>query len=175
MGVKSVVFVGLLVLTAGSVAVRAAIGDGEESASVVKVDGVEGGKAKSFFPDLPDEASPSSGAAPSPESSPESSPVADALPYVTEGSFFAMIGFALGYASRKVLKLLMIVAAGFFLVLQGMSYADVVTVDWGKAVDLVNDLVLNLKENDTIGQVLKDRIPTAGALVTGYVLGFRKG
>ena len=48
-------------------------------------------------------------------------------------------------------------------------------MDWSRAVSLVNDFVLNLKENETIGQVLKDRIPTAGALVGGYFLGFRKG
>jgi len=35
--------------------------------------------------------------------------------------------------------------------------------------------VLNLKENQTLSQVLKDRIPTAGALTGGFALGYRKG
>ena len=65
--------------------------------------------------------------------------------------------------------------AVFFAGLQALSWSGVVTVDWGKAVDLANDLILNLKENETFTEVLKDRVPTVGALVAGYLLGFRRG
>ena len=98
-----------------------------------------------------------------------------ALPYLSEGSFFALIGFALGYASKKIVKLMLIFLAIFFVAIQALSYGGVVTVDWSRAVQLLNDLILNLNENETIGQVLKDKIPTAGALGAGYWLGFRKG
>jgi len=97
------------------------------------------------------------------------------LPVLTEASFFAMIGFALGYASRKVVKVGMIVLAGFFVLLQLMTYAGVTTIDWGKLVEILNDWILNLKENQTITAVLTDRVPTAGSLIAGYFLGFRKG
>lgn len=98
-----------------------------------------------------------------------------ALPYLSEGSFFALIGFALGYASKKVVKLMLIFLAIFFVAIQALSYGGVVTVDWSRALQLINDLILNLNENETIGQVLKDKIPTAGAMGVGYWLGFRKG
>lgn len=98
-----------------------------------------------------------------------------AMPVVSEASFFAMIGFALGYFARKVVKLGLILLAIFFIGIQALSYSGVVTVDWARAVELFNDVVLNLKENQTLGEILKDRIPTAGALVAGYWLGFRKG
>lgn len=131
------------------------------------------GSSKSFT-GLPDELPSLSDQDPAPVAS-DDSPLADAMPYVTEGSFFALVGFALGYASRKVVKLLLLLLAGFFVLVQGLSYAEVVSVDWNRAVEVLNDLVLNLKENQTITEVLKDRIPTAGALTTGFALGYRKG
>ncbi len=101
--------------------------------------------------------------------------IAKSLPFVTEASFFGLIGFALGYFSRKVVKLMLILLAILFIALQVLSYIDVVTIDWQKLIDVVNGLILNLKENYSISAVLKDRVPTAGALVAGYFLGFRKG
>ncbi len=98
-----------------------------------------------------------------------------ALPYLSEGSFFALIGFALGYTSKKLIKLMLIFLAIFFIGIQALSYSGVLEVDWSKAIDLANNLILNLKENETITEVLKDKLPTAGALIAGYWLGFRKG
>ena len=101
--------------------------------------------------------------------------IAKSLPFVTEASFFGLIGFALGYFSRKVVKLMLIVMAILFIAMQVLSYIDVVQINWQKLIDVINGMILNLKENDSISAVLKDRIPTAGALVAGYFLGFRKG
>src|SRR5262245_16846786 len=52
----------------------------------------------------------------------EPTPVERALPYVTEGSLFGLIGFALGYASRKFVKLGLIVLALFFVGLQALAW-----------------------------------------------------
>lgn len=114
---------------------------------------------------------------PSESAEPEAQPGAleAALPVLTEASFFAMVGFALGYASRKVVKLAMIVLAAFFVMLQLLTYGGVTTIDWGRFVEILNDWVLNLKENQTITEVLTDRVPTAGSLLAGYFLGFRRG
>lgn len=105
----------------------------------------------------------------------ETGALEDLLPIFTEASFFAMIGFALGYASRKVVKIGMILLAVFFALLQVLTYAEVTTIDWGRLVEILNDWILNLKENQSITDVLTDRVPTAGSLIAGYVLGFRKG
>jgi len=106
---------------------------------------------------------------------PEPTSLEAALPYLTEGSFFALIGFALGYASKKVVKLMLIFLAIFFVGIQALSFGGVLTVDWSKAVDLLNSLILNLQENETVSEVLKDKVPTAGAMFAGYWLGFRRG
>ena len=79
------------------------------------------------------------------------------------------------YAAKKVVKLALIFIALIFVALQVLSYMQVVTIDWSRFLEIVNDFILNLKENQTIGEILKDRIPTAGALIGGYALGFRKG
>ena len=69
----------------------------------------------------------------------------------------------------------LIVMALFFVGLQGLAYAEAVTIDWTRIVDLFNDLVLNLKENEGLKEILLDRVPTVGALTGGYVVGFRRG
>lgn len=105
----------------------------------------------------------------------EPSPVEEALPYVTEGGFFAIVGFALGYASRKLLKLALILLALVFVAIQGLSAAEVLTVDWDAAVALANEAVLNVKQDQSWTEWLKARLPTTGGLVAGYALGFRRG
>lgn len=99
----------------------------------------------------------------------------DTLPIVSEASFFGLIGFALGYTSRKLVKIGFVVIALAFVGLQALSFSGVVTIDWQRLIDIVNAFVLNINQNDSIGQILKDRIPSVGALVGGYFLGFRKG
>lgn len=106
---------------------------------------------------------------------PEPSPLETALPYVTEGGFFAIVGFALGYASRKLLKLALLLIAVLFVAIQGLSSLDVLTVDWDKAVALANELVLNVKQDQSWMEWVKDRLPTTGGLAAGYALGFRRG
>ncbi len=97
------------------------------------------------------------------------------LPYLTEGSLFALLGFAVGYATRKVVKLLLIVIAVLFVLVQLLSSKGMLDMDWGGLLDWLNALVFNLKENQTVSEVLTDRIPTSGAFLLGVVLGFRRG
>jgi uncharacterized membrane protein (Fun14 family) len=99
-----------------------------------------------------------------------------ALPVVTEASFFGLIGFALGYLSRKVFKVALIGIALFFLGLQGLVHFEVIEpVDWPLAIQKVNDFILNLKEKQTFTQWITGRVPTAGALTAGYLLGLKRG
>jgi uncharacterized membrane protein (Fun14 family) len=97
------------------------------------------------------------------------------LPLLSEASFFAIIGFALGYTTRKVVKLGLILLALVFVAIQGLSYAGVATVEWGGIVERINGWILNIQENETLSSFLKHRVPTGGSLVAGYFLGFRKG
>lgn len=106
---------------------------------------------------------------------PEATPLERSLPYVTEGSFFGLIGFALGYASRKFVKLGLILLALFFLGLQALVWTGTVSVDWSGMIGKLNALIFNLQENETMTQFLTRRIPSAGGMLAGYLIGFQRG
>lgn len=96
-------------------------------------------------------------------------------PVVTEAGLFAFLGFAIGYTARKAVKIGMILIAIFFAALQSLAYAGVVSVDWSRGLEMINQLVMNVSGGDSIGAVLKSHVPSAGALAGGYLLGFRRG
>ncbi|MBL8860876.1 MAG: hypothetical protein JNK02_02600 [Planctomycetes bacterium] len=97
------------------------------------------------------------------------------LPAVTEASLFGLIGFALGYTSRKALKLLLILIAVAFLAVQVLVARGDLTVDWGGAVRAIQAWILNLQADVPIMEFLRTRIPTAIAFVACWLVGFRRG
>jgi len=102
-------------------------------------------------------------------------PLERALPYLTEGSFFGLIGFALGYASRKFVKVALILLAFFFVALQALVWTGTVSVDWSGLLGKLNALLFNLRENESMTQFLTRRIPSAGGMLAGYLIGFHRG
>jgi uncharacterized membrane protein (Fun14 family) len=109
------------------------------------------------------------------QSAPAATPLERSLPYVTEGSFFGLIGFALGYASRKFVKLALILLALAFVGLQALVWTGSVSVDWSGLVGKLNGLLFNLGDNETFTQFLTRRVPAAGGLLAGYAIGFHRG
>jgi len=102
-------------------------------------------------------------------------PLERSLPFVTEGSFFGLIGFALGYASRKFVKVLLILVALFFVGLQALVWTGTVSVDWSGMLRKLNALIFDLRESESVTQFLTRRIPAAGGMLTGYLIGFQRG
>lgn len=101
--------------------------------------------------------------------------LASVLPVVTEASLFGLIGFALGYTTRKAFKLLLILIAVAFVVVQVLVARGELHVDWGGAVRAIQAWVLNLRADVPITEFLKTRVPTVIAFVTCWFLGFRRG
>lgn len=97
------------------------------------------------------------------------------IPYLTEASLFAFIGFALGYASRKVFKLALIVIAVVFIGVQLLVSTGHVSIDWLGVNSKINEWILNIKQNESFTSFLTKRVPSAGSLIVGYVLGFKRG
>jgi uncharacterized membrane protein (Fun14 family) len=97
------------------------------------------------------------------------------LPYLTEASFFGLIGFALGYASRKLVKAALIVIALAFVGLQVLVWTDTVTIDWGGLVGKVNGWLMNLRQNEPVTAFLTKRVPSAATLLVAYLIGFKRG
>lgn len=156
-GLQKVLVGGSSVVLAGSAGARAMMG-GESGGSSDPPAGATGFLAPS-----------------STESAGEPGMLESMLPYLTEGSFFALMGFAVGYATRKIVRLLLILVAVFFVAVQLLSSQGIVDVDWQSALGAANDLILNLKENQTFSEMLKDKIPTTGSFFAGLAVGFKRG
>ena len=101
-------------------------------------------------------------------------PLERSLPYVTEASLFGLIGFALGFATRKFVKVGLVLLALFFVGLQALVWTGTASVDWGGLIGRLNDWIFNLKENESMAQFLTRRIPSGGAMLAGYLLGFQR-
>lgn len=102
-------------------------------------------------------------------------PIERSLPYVTESSFFGLIGFALGYTTRKFVKLGLILVALFFVGLQALVWTGKVTVDWSGLVASLDEWIFNLRQDESMTAFLTRRIPSGGGMLLGYVIGFRRG
>lgn len=105
----------------------------------------------------------------------ESSALATVLPYVTEASLFGLIGFALGFTSRKVFKLALILLALAFVTLQVLVSMGRLEVDWNQMIRAIDGWILNMNFDSTVPEFLKRRLPTMAMFALGYVLGLRKG
>jgi uncharacterized membrane protein (Fun14 family) len=178
----------LIILLIGSVGARAALLSQEPSAP----SGTSAALAPSKYlastqdpstPATPDQkpaAKPAKSAdAPAKSASTEGQPEAlgglgNALPYITEGSLFSLIGFALGYATRKVFKVSLALLALGFVGLQAASYFGMIDVDWSPVLSSLNNGVLNLKENESIAQFAMHRLPSLAALAVGSFIGFQR-
>ncbi len=162
-GLQKVVAGLFLVVLGGSVAARAALGppDAAPAASSAPA----GAHALSLVPTTSE---PS--AAPA-----EAQGLEQYLPYLTEASLFGLIGFALGYTTRKIFKVALILIALAFIGAQVGVHQGWFEVDWGGLLQRLNDWVFNLKADAPITDFLTDRVPAAAALLIGWVVGFRRG
>lgn len=179
MTLRGFIFVALLVVLVGSIAVRAATapdtasggstaghalsGGGTGSSGAQGFVGGTGTQTSSPTVDVGGSGS-TSGATPD-----------SVLPYLTEGSFFGILGFALGYTSRKIVKLFLILLALVFAAVQGLAVAGVADVDWNKALKLANDLIFNVNQHADWIEFMKAKLPSAGAFGAGFLLGFKRG
>jgi len=108
----------------------------------------------------------------------EPSTVGKLLPFVTEGGVAMLLGIALGVATRAVFKIALIGIAVLFVAVQFLAYKGVITIDWqamGHAYESLKNYVFNISSNSGIGQIVTHKLPSAGALGLGYMLGLKKG
>lgn len=157
-GLKKLVLLGFVAALVGSVALRMLLGHAPAGTSNVMPNG-----ARAF----------ASNAA---ESAPSAASFLDtALPYITEASLFGLIGFALGFTSRKIFKLVLVLAALGFIAIQVLVSMGKLEVDWSSVVHSIDHWILNIDVHASVPSFLKARVPTLAAFAVGYLLGLRKG
>lgn len=179
MTLRGYIFAALLVVLVGSIAVRAATAPDSPSGTSALSGWSDQGDGKSAAQGFVGGTGAGSTTAPqvgtgSTDSGGTTAPDS-VLPYLTEGSFFGILGFALGYTSRKIVKLFLILLALVFAAVQGLAVAGVADVDWNKALSLANDLIFNVNEHAGWIEFMKAKLPSAGAFCGGFLLGFKRG
>jgi len=85
-------------------------------------------------------------------------------------------GFIIGYAFKKISKLIIIILGVFLIVSQIMVYNGIIDIDWGLIESVTKPLFSN-KELiiETIKNILLINVPFAVAAGLGLLLGLKKG
>ncbi len=99
-------------------------------------------------------------------------------PFAEQLGFGLVAGFAVGYALKKVGKVLAVILGLLFITLQVLSSLGFLTVHWGEVQARVDPFL----EVDSLEHawrsllaVLTHNLTFAGAFVPGVVLGLRRG
>ncbi|MHC4224261.1 MAG: FUN14 domain-containing protein [Planctomycetota bacterium] len=109
-----------------------------------------------------------------PTSQPESG-LGALLPFLTEGALAMLLGIALGMATRSIFKIFVLLFVMAFVGVQILAYKEILTVDWGAFAGWLRDAVLNVSGGDSLGEVVKHKLPSVAALLIGYILGLKRG
>lgn len=83
-------------------------------------------------------------------------------------------GWAVGYTLKKVAKVVAIFLGITFISLQYLAYKNIITVDWTKVQNAVDQKHLE-ESAQSLMSMLTYNLPFAGTFVVGFWLGFKKG
>ncbi len=88
--------------------------------------------------------------------------------------FGGVAGLCVGYTLKKFAKLAALVLGVVFMAIQALAYNQFITVDWQK-VNLVLPEASIQQAWTGFMSILTYNFPFAGAFLSGFYLGFRKG
>lgn len=87
-----------------------------------------------------------------------------------------ILGFAAGYALKKMVKILLLALGVFTLGLVVLAYYGIIAVNWDKLALLVERAVSGAQVTAySIQSFLVASLPFAGAFTAGFILGFKYG
>jgi uncharacterized membrane protein (Fun14 family) len=95
------------------------------------------------------------------------------------GGFFG--GLLLGYAIKKVLKLIAVIAGLFIAGLAHLQYQQIASFDWNKIEVLASTVLGNVTSRISSSQEVTSLamsnidIPLTGSMSAGFAVGFMKG
>lgn len=101
--------------------------------------------------------------------------LSEVSPAVFQLGFSFVVAFAIAYAARTFLRITLIAVGGFLLVLFGLEYVDIVTVNWETMEEHYNNLLASARESFSgFKEFVTGRLPSAGSALAGLVVGFRR-
>jgi len=100
------------------------------------------------------------------------------LPLIGQLTFGGLVGFLMGYALKKVGRVLAFALGLLLIVLAVLAYVGYITIDWERVQQDVNPLLE--EENlsalwQKLLEVLTASLPTTSGFTVGFLLGLRKG
>lgn len=96
-------------------------------------------------------------------------------PLFVRGGFSFLVGFAVGFALRAMLKVTLVVLGLVFLALAGLSYAGIVPIDWTALGEGFESLRASLSDEARGFQsFLTSSLPSAAAAGVGLIAGFKR-
>jgi len=96
-------------------------------------------------------------------------------PFFVKGGMSFFVAFCVGYALRTFLKMTAIFLGLVFLVLFGLSYIDIVAVDWSAIDGYFDGFVGRVgDEAKHFKTFVTGSLPSAGLATIGLVTGFRR-
>ncbi len=93
----------------------------------------------------------------------------------TQLGFGTIEGFAVGYAAKKIVKLLLIFLGLFFVALQYLSFQGFITINYQKFQQAFEALAGRAMDAPPIPAFITAGIPFYGSFALGFALGFKKG
>lgn len=96
-------------------------------------------------------------------------------PFFVKGGMSFLVAFCVGFALRTFLRLTAIFFGLFFLVLFGLSYIDIVIVDWSAIDGYFNGFVGRVgEEAQHFKTFITGSLPSVGLATAGLVTGFKR-
>jgi len=92
----------------------------------------------------------------------------------------ATIGAALGWGFKKLLKVILMILAGFTALiavpLGYLTYEGVITINWDRLYALIDSATsASVSWFSTVAQTVAVAVPALGGFATGFAVGFQKG
>lgn len=111
------------------------------------------------------------------------------MPFVSTVGFGGVVGFLAGYAIKKILKIIAVIAGIFFAALMYLQFQNIVNVNWARLQPVSQSILTQLGNIVTTGQVpgidnlatttttttANLGIPLTGSAAMGFTIGLLKG
>ena len=108
-----------------------------------------------------------------------SSEVITSVAATVGGGFFA--GLLFGYAIKRVVKLIAVIAGLFIAGLAYLQYQQIASFDWNRvevlAITALGDVTTHISTNQDLETLAMSNfgIPLSGSMSAGFTVGFMKG
>jgi len=105
-------------------------------------------------------------------------------PIATSIGFGGIAGFLIGFAIKKIMKILAVVAGVFFAALMYLESQEIVNINWDKLQTVSQGTMSTLTNAATTGQIgnlaifpsaTNFALPLTGSMAMGFAFGFMKG